>query len=86
MNNGIGSNGWALGRDATRNHDGMLLANPHVPWIGNARFYELQMTIPGQLNVAGPAFTAPRWSSSAIPNAWPGPPPLRTRSVLPSTG
>jgi acyl-homoserine-lactone acylase len=31
----------------------MLLANPHVPWVGDARFYELQMTIPGQLNVAG---------------------------------
>jgi len=51
--NGIGSNGWALGRAATRRHDGMLLANPHVPWVGDARFYQLQMTIPGQLNVAG---------------------------------
>jgi acyl-homoserine-lactone acylase len=51
--NGIGSNGWALGRAATRQHDGMLLANPHVPWTGDARFYELQLTIPGQLNVSG---------------------------------
>src|SRR5215472_171358 len=51
--NGIGSNGWALGRAATRQHDGMLLANPHLPWVGDARLYELQLTIPGQLNVAG---------------------------------
>jgi acyl-homoserine-lactone acylase len=51
--NGIGSNGWALGRAATRDHDGMLLANPHLPWIGDARLYELQLTIPGVLNVSG---------------------------------
>jgi acyl-homoserine-lactone acylase len=51
--NGIGSNGWALGRAATRAHDGMLLANPHLPWTGDARLYELQLTIPGVLNVAG---------------------------------
>jgi acyl-homoserine-lactone acylase len=47
------SNGWALGRDATVRHDGMMLANPHVPWTGNARFYQVQFTIPGQLNVSG---------------------------------
>lgn len=49
----IGSNGWALGRDATRDHDGMLLANPHNPWAGYARFYQVQLTIPGVLDVAG---------------------------------
>jgi acyl-homoserine-lactone acylase len=48
-----GSNGWALGRDATRDHDGMLLANPHFPWAGYARYYQVQLTIPGVLNVAG---------------------------------
>lgn len=47
------SNGWALGRDATAGHDGMVLANPHLPWTGNARFYQVQLTIPGQLNVSG---------------------------------
>jgi acyl-homoserine-lactone acylase len=50
---GTGSNGWALGRDATRDHDGMLLANPHWPWNGNARYYQVQLTIPGVLDVAG---------------------------------
>ncbi|HEX6523450.1 MAG TPA: penicillin acylase family protein [Streptosporangiaceae bacterium] len=47
------SNGWALGRDATVNHDGMVLANPHVPWTGNARLYQVQFTIPGVLDVSG---------------------------------
>jgi acyl-homoserine-lactone acylase len=51
----VGSNGWALGADATRAHDGMLLANPHVPWIGDARFYQIQLTIPGVLDVTGAA-------------------------------
>jgi acyl-homoserine-lactone acylase len=50
---GIGSNAIALGRDATRDHTGMLLANPHFPWTGPDRFYQVQLTIPGQLNVAG---------------------------------
>jgi acyl-homoserine-lactone acylase len=48
-----GSNGWALGRDATRDRDGMLLANPHWPWSGHARYYQVQLTIPGVLDVAG---------------------------------
>jgi acyl-homoserine-lactone acylase len=47
------SNGWALGRDVTQAHDGMVLANPHAPWTGNARLYQVQLTIPGQLNVSG---------------------------------
>lgn len=50
---GLGSNGWALGRAATTGHDGMLLANPHYPWQGTARFYQVQLTIPGVLNVSG---------------------------------
>jgi acyl-homoserine-lactone acylase len=49
----IGSNGWALGRDATRGHVGMLLANPHWPWGGHSRYYQVQLTIPGVLNVSG---------------------------------
>lgn len=49
----LGSNGWALGRDVTRGHDGMLLANPHLGWIGGYRFYQVQLTIPGVLDVAG---------------------------------
>lgn len=50
---GIGSNGWALGKDITTGKDGMLLANPHFPWTGDGRFYQIQLTIPGQLDVSG---------------------------------
>ncbi|MFI1170847.1 penicillin acylase family protein [Streptomyces melanogenes] len=49
----LGSNGWALGRDVTRGRDGMLLANPHLAWIGGDRFYQVQLTIPGVIDVAG---------------------------------
>ena len=31
----------------------MLLANPHWPWAGHARYYQVQLTIPGVLDVAG---------------------------------
>ncbi|MFE0458992.1 penicillin acylase family protein [Kitasatospora sp. NPDC058965] len=48
-----GSNGWAIGRDASRGHDGLLLANPHLDWTGSSRFYQLQLTIPGVLDVSG---------------------------------
>jgi acyl-homoserine-lactone acylase len=50
---GLGSNAIALGRDATRDGTGMLLANPHFPWQGSDRFYESHLTIPGQLDVTG---------------------------------
>jgi acyl-homoserine-lactone acylase len=30
-----------------------VLANPHLPWAGHARFYQVQLTIPGVLDVAG---------------------------------
>ncbi|MFD8754078.1 penicillin acylase family protein [Kitasatospora sp. NPDC059577] len=49
----LGSNGWALGRDVTQNQDGMLLANPHLPWSGGMRFYQVQLTIPGVMDVSG---------------------------------
>jgi acyl-homoserine-lactone acylase len=50
---GIGSNAVAVGRAGTRNHHGLLLGNPHFPWTGPERFYQAQMTIPGQMNVEG---------------------------------
>jgi acyl-homoserine-lactone acylase len=48
-----GSNAWALGRQATRDGHGMLLADPHFPWNGIRRFYQVQLTIPGVLDVSG---------------------------------
>jgi acyl-homoserine-lactone acylase len=48
-----GSNGIALGSQATQNRMGMVLANPHFPWVGGERFYQVQLRIPGHLDVSG---------------------------------
>ncbi|TDE38079.1 peptidase S45 [Nonomuraea mesophila] len=48
-----GSNAFALGREATRGGHGMLLADPHFPWNGIRRFYQVHLTIPGVLDVSG---------------------------------
>ncbi|WP_338480961.1 acylase [Pseudomonas trivialis] len=50
-----GSNAVAVGSDRSFNGRGMLLANPHFPWVGGMRFYEMHLTIPGQLDVMGAA-------------------------------
>ncbi|MBB65644.1 MAG: hypothetical protein CMO81_11340 [Waddliaceae bacterium] len=47
------SNGWAIGKRKSKNGQGLLMANPHYPWDGELRFYEAQMTIPGEYNVSG---------------------------------
>jgi acyl-homoserine-lactone acylase len=50
----LGSNAIAIGSEGTRDHThGMLLGNPHFPWVGDERFYQAQMTIPGVVNVSG---------------------------------
>ena len=50
---GIGSNGWALGKDRVADADALLLGNPHFPWDGELRFFEQHLTIPGELDVTG---------------------------------
>ncbi len=50
---GIGSNGWAFGGDVTENGRGVLIGNPHFPWNGPARFWEMHLTIPGVYDVMG---------------------------------
>jgi acyl-homoserine-lactone acylase len=50
-----GSNGWAFGRDVTPNGRGVLLGNPHFPWEGVNRFWQMHLTIPGELDVMGAA-------------------------------
>ncbi len=47
------SNGWAFGGDATASGHGIVMANPHFPWGGEARFWECHLTIPGELDVYG---------------------------------
>ena len=49
-----GSNAVAIGRDGTRDHKfGLLLGNPHFPWLGPERFYQAHATIPGKIDVSG---------------------------------
>src|SRR5215213_5680325 len=49
----LGSNAVALGKQATKDGKGLLLGNPHFPWDGPERFYQAQLTIPGETDVAG---------------------------------
>ncbi len=49
----LGSNGIAIGGDATRSGGGLLLGNPHYPWQGGRRFWQSQLTIPGRFDVSG---------------------------------
>lgn len=49
----LGSNAWAFGKDRTANGKGMLLGNPHFPWVGTSRFYQMHLTIPGHMDVMG---------------------------------
>lgn len=50
---GIGSNGWAFGGDVTESGRGVLIGNPHFPWNGPARFWEMHLTIPGVYDAMG---------------------------------
>ncbi|MEM8618144.1 MAG: penicillin acylase family protein [Actinomycetota bacterium] len=49
----LGSNGWAVGRDRTADADGLLVANPHLPWEGELRMHEVQLTVPGSYDIYG---------------------------------
>ncbi|CNG58054.1 Aculeacin-A acylase precursor [Mycobacterium tuberculosis] len=51
----MGSNAIAVGGDATANGRGLLLGNPHYPWHNGRRFWQMQQTIPGKLDVSGAA-------------------------------
>lgn len=51
----LGSNGWAFGAEVTDNGRGVMLGNPHFPWEGVNRFWQMHLTIPGTLDVMGAA-------------------------------
>lgn len=53
---GIGSNVLAFGREATGGDGAVLFGNPHWYWGGPDRFYQMHLTIPGKIDVAGVAF------------------------------
>ena len=48
-----GSNAIALGRDATQTGRAMLLGNPHQPWRGSGRWYQVHLTLPGVYDAMG---------------------------------
>ena len=50
---GVASNGWAIGSARSEQGRGMLLANPHFPWEAQLRFWEVHLTIPGEVNLYG---------------------------------
>lgn len=50
-----GSNAVAVGGERSFNGRGLLLGNPHFPWVGGLRFYQMHLTIPDQLDVMGAA-------------------------------
>lgn len=50
---GLGSNGWAFGAEATGTAAGLVVGNPHFPWNGPSRFYQMHQTIPGVYDVMG---------------------------------
>ncbi|MBN8842208.1 MAG: penicillin acylase family protein [Sphingomonadales bacterium] len=51
--NDLGSNGWAFGAETTVNRRGLVVGNPHFPWQGENRFYQLHLTIDGEIDVMG---------------------------------
>ena len=53
----FGSNATAVGGADTSTGRGMILGNPHFPWLGRYRFTQMHLTVPGKLNVAGGALT-----------------------------
>ena len=53
----FGSNGYGIGSDGSQSDYGLLLGNPHFPWVGSLRFYMQHLTIPGELDVMGATIT-----------------------------
>lgn len=51
----VGSNAYAFDSAVTKSKTGILVGNPHFPWEGPNRFFELHQIIPGKLDVMGAA-------------------------------
>ncbi|MDJ0977686.1 MAG: penicillin acylase family protein [Erythrobacter sp.] len=49
----LGSNGWAFGGEATANARGLLIGNPHFPWEGPSRFWQMHVRGPDGYDVMG---------------------------------
>ncbi|MEY3618086.1 MAG: hypothetical protein RL726_784 [Actinomycetota bacterium] len=54
----MASNGWAVGSDMVEGgQGGVLVANPHFPWEGELRFWEVHLTVPGEIDIYGANLT-----------------------------
>ncbi|WP_075202570.1 penicillin acylase family protein [Vibrio mexicanus] len=58
---GFGSNAWAYGGDVVEGEGAILVGNPHSAWQRNPHqlriyMHQCQLTIPGELDVAGSTF------------------------------
>lgn len=53
---GLGSNMIAFGAQATGGDGSVLFGNPHWYWGGPDRLYQMHLTLPGKLDVAGVSF------------------------------
>lgn len=53
---GVGSNMHGFGSAVTGEGSSVLFGNPHWYWKGPDRFYQAQLTIPGELDVSGASF------------------------------
>ena len=51
-NGELGSNMYAFGSDVTGG-GGIQFGNPHFPWFGGERLYQVHLTVPGKLDVQG---------------------------------
>ncbi len=51
--NVMGSNGLAVGSEDATNGGGVVLDNPHFPWHGAERFWEMNVEIPGHYHAIG---------------------------------
>lgn len=50
------SNMWAIGPSISQSGHAMLLANPHLEWDSRAPLQEVQITVPGVINISGATF------------------------------
>lgn len=64
-----GSNALAIGADLSQTGKGILLGNPHQPWNGAGRWYEVHLTMPGEYDVAGAALQGLPWVGIGFNNA-----------------
>ncbi|PID63811.1 MAG: peptidase S45 [Gammaproteobacteria bacterium] len=50
---GLASNAWGIGAEMSESGRGALLANPHFPYTGPRRFYQMHLMLDGHFNVNG---------------------------------